>query len=228
MKRYLTSKVGLVSLLLLFLLTTFPNTSILADNNALYCIEHPEECAKEQAPVKDPATEPTIDDSQQAIVGLTAWDYIKTGFALVFVIGLLFALLKFMNRKNRLYSKSQLMKNVGGLSLGQQKSVQLIVVGDRYYLIGVGDDIRLLKEITDRAEIETLTAYYDDIDEKSPAGWIEKMYNRFTEMRKQNSAHTDNESADFSNVFNTRLEEMKEERKRQLGQLTEKERKQDE
>ena len=56
------------------------------------------------------------------------------------------------------------MKNMGGISLGQQKSVQLVVIGNQYYLIGVGDDIRLLKEITDRTEIETLTEYYEEVD----------------------------------------------------------------
>ena len=84
-------------------------------------------------------------------------DYIKTLFALVFVIGLLFGLLKFVNRKNRLYDKNRLMKNMGGISLGQHKSIQLVVIGESYYLIGVGDDIRLLKEITDPDEIDKLS-----------------------------------------------------------------------
>ena len=225
MKHYSPRKIGLIFILLLFFLVIFPNSAILADNNAFFCIENPDQCDEEKAPVVEPIND---EEAEKTPVGLTAWDYIKTGFALVFVIGLLFALLKFINRKNRLYSKSQLMKNVGGISLGQHKSVQLIVVGDRYYLIGVGDDIRLLKEITDRAEIDALTDYYDDIDEKSPAGWIERIFGKIAEIRKQNSGHSDTGSADFSNVFNTRLEEMKEERKRHLSQLTEKERNQDE
>ena len=45
------------------------------------------------------------------------------------------------------------MKNMGGISLGQHKSIQLVVIGETYYLIGVGDDISLLKEITDPEEI---------------------------------------------------------------------------
>ena len=49
------------------------------------------------------------------------------------------------------------MKNMGGISLGQHKSIQLVVIGESYYLIGVGDDIRLLKEITDPDEIDKLS-----------------------------------------------------------------------
>ena len=53
------------------------------------------------------------------------------------------------------------MKNMGGISLGQHKSIQLVVIGESYYLIGVGDDIRLLKEITDPDEIDKLVEFYE-------------------------------------------------------------------
>ena len=54
-------------------------------------------------------------------------------------------LLKFVNRKNRMYQQNRLMKNMGGISLGQHKSIQLVVIGESYYLIGVGDDITSIK-----------------------------------------------------------------------------------
>ena len=58
--------------------------------------------------------------------------------------------------------KIDFMKNMGGISLGQHKSIQLVVIGESYYLIGVGDDIRLLKEITDPAEIDKLIEFYEE------------------------------------------------------------------
>ena len=124
---------------------------------------------------------------------------------MVFVVGLLFALLKFINRKSRLYNKNQLMKNVGGISLGQHKSVQLIVVGNQYYLIGVGDDVRLLKEITDHDEIDKLTEYYEESGESLTEGWFVRIFTWFSEFRKERGGHSNSESTDFSNVFNTRL-----------------------
>ena len=65
------------------------------------------------------------------------------------------------------------MKNMGGISLGQQKSIQLVVIGEAYYLIGVGDDIRLLKEITDTEEINKLVEFYKK--EMPARGWQENM-----------------------------------------------------
>ena len=41
------------------------------------------------------------------------WDYIKTIFALLFVVGLLFGLLKLVNRKNRLYDKNRFHEKYG-------------------------------------------------------------------------------------------------------------------
>lgn len=229
MKYLVTRKNTLIVILLIFLFGTLPNSSTFADDNVLFCIEYPEKCDDDKAPTVEPTPGNEADDSEiSSTVGLSPWDYLKTGFALVFVIGLLFALLKFINRKSRMYNKNQLMKNVGGISLGQHKSVQLIVVGNQYYLIGVGEDIRLLKEITDDDEIDKLTQYYEESSESSTEGWLVRIITWITEFRKERSKPSNSESADFSNVFNTRLEEMKEERKRQISQLTEKERNKDE
>ena len=229
MKYLVTRKNAFIVIFLIFLLGTFPNTSTLADDNVFFCTENPDKCDDDKEPTIEPTQDNDADDAKNSsTVGLSAWDYIKTGFALIFVIGLLFALLKFINRKSRLYNKNQLMKNVGGISLGQHKSVQLIVVGNQYYLIGVGDDVRLLKEITDHDEIDKLTEYYEESGESLTEGWFVRIFTWFSEFRKERGGHSNSESTDFSNVFNTRLEEMKEERKRQISQLTEKERNKDE
>ena len=49
-----------------------------------------------------------------------------------------------------------------GLDLGQGKSVQLLQVGNSLILVGIGEDITVLKEITDPVEIEILTKIYED------------------------------------------------------------------
>ena len=77
-----------------------------------------EDCGQDIENVNE-EDEPAADRSQDgAAVGLSWWDYAKTLLALLFVVGLLLALLKFINRKNRMFDQHRLMKNVGGLSLG--------------------------------------------------------------------------------------------------------------
>lgn len=203
---------------------TSPIQLVSANDNVLDCIENPEKC-EETGPLN-----PGIDveeNEQKSAVGVTAWDYARTIFALVFVVSLLFFLLKFINRRNRMYDKNKLMKNMGGLSLGQHKSVQLINVGNTYYLIGVGEEIRLLKEITDEEEISTLIEYYEEVDGNESTGLLNQLLVKIMSRKTGKTNRTNDGSQDFSNIFNSRLDEVKEERKRRLRQMTEKERDQD-
>lgn len=149
-------------------------------------------------------------------------------FALLFVVGLLFGLLKLVNRKNRLYDKNRFMKNMGGISLGQHKSIQLVTIGESYYLIGVGDDIRLLKEITEPEEIDKLVQFYEGDNGEMATGMLNRVLMKMTGQLKKGQTHQTKESADFGELFKSRLDEMKEERNRQIGRLTEKERNPDE
>ena len=95
-------------------------------------------------------------------VSITAWDYVKMIFALLFVIALLYGLLRFLNKRNRSFQHNQLIQNLGGVGVGQGKSVQLMQVGNSLFLVGIGENINLLKEITDPQEIEELTKIYED------------------------------------------------------------------
>ncbi|WP_252503595.1 flagellar biosynthetic protein FliO [Sporosarcina sp. Marseille-Q4943] len=172
--------------------------------------------------------EPAADRSQDgAAVGLSWWDYTKTLLALLFVVGLLFALLKFINRKNRMFDQHRLMKNVGGLSLGQQKSIQLVVIGDSYYLIGVGDEVRLLKEITDPEEIRALESYFDEDEYQSPTGLVSKLLTMIPQ-NKGDATDDRDQPADFKKMFTSKLDELKAERKKHLNRLAEKESRKDE
>lgn len=156
-------------------------------------------------------------------VGLTVWDYLKTGLALLFVIALIYGMVKVVNTRNRITQHGKLMKNLGGLSLGQQKSVQLIQIGDRFYLIGVGEDVRLLKELTDPDEISRLTAYYADDEEGGQHSPILAILDRLKNA-KRNPYQGQESPEDFRDVFKNKLAEIENERKRKLNQLTEKER----
>jgi len=217
MKQAIVWKVSTLLLIFVISLIVYPLQST-ADGNVFDCIENDKDCEEGITPV----IEDNVDETKPA-VALSVWEYIKVVFALVFVVGLLFFLLKFINRKNRMYDKTRLMKNMGGISLGQHKSVQLVVIAESYYLIGVGEDIRLLKEITDPAEIERLMAFYEEAESGPKTGWLDILLSREKPSKK-----TTDTTSDFSNVFNTRLDEMKEERKRHFDKLTKKERGKDE
>jgi flagellar protein FliO/FliZ len=84
-------------------------------------------------------------------------DYIKMLFSLLFVIALIYVLLRFINKRSRLFGQAQMLDNLGGIPLGANRSVQLIKVGERILVLGVGESIQLLKELEGREEIELLS-----------------------------------------------------------------------
>jgi flagellar protein FliO/FliZ len=221
----------LVALYIIILLVSqLPSASVYADtvsdpNKPVSDLFNKDQEIEKDTDVDVPVTDLTTDE---APVGSSVGDYIKTLFALLFVIGLLFGLLKFVNRKNRLYDKSRFMKNMGGISLGQHKSIQLVVIGGSYYLIGVGNDIRMLKEITDPQEIDKLIEFYDGDTPDSTSGMLNQLLAKVAGKSKKSPYESSEEAPDFSNLFKSRLEEMKEERQRHIGRLTEKERNRDE
>ena len=83
-------------------------------------------------------------------------------FATVFVVGLLYSVLKFVNKKGRLFKSTQLIENLGGTTLGANRSVQLIKIGNRLLLVGVGENIQLLKEIENEQECEQIILEYNN------------------------------------------------------------------
>lgn len=235
MKSTIVQKYMPVFILIIFLVSQFPYASVHADTEP-----DPNKPVSDMFK-KDTETDTSTDKGKDTLtppaenlptdkkdVGSSVGDYIKTLFALVFVLGILFGLLKFVNRKNRLYDKNRLMKNMGGISLGQHKSIQLVVIGESYYLIGVGDDIRLLKEITDPDEIDKLVEYYEGDSSDITNGMLNRILAKVTGKSKSASNVTSEESPGFGNIFQSRLEEMKEERKRHISRLTEKENNRDE
>lgn len=225
---FLKQLLQLSLLLAIMLFLIYPATSY-ANDSVFDCIEDEENCEEEKTNPDESGVPENFDEENEgrSTVGLTAWDYIKTFFALIFVVVLLYGLLKFVNRRSQLHDKNRLMKNMGGLSLGQQKSVQLIVVGNTYYLVGVGEDIRLLKEITDQAEIAALLEHYEEIEEIPFKGPFEKLLGKIMPFQKKEPKKENQQSEEFSEMLNERLSEIKAERKRQIHRLTKKEQSED-
>jgi flagellar protein FliO/FliZ len=152
------------------------------------------------------------EQSDSGTVSLSLWDYLKMIFALLFVVGLLYGLLRFVNKRNLQYQKNRLIQNHGGINLGQHKSVQVLEIGSSFYLVGVGEDITLLKEITDPAEIEKFRKNYEDRETAAPLPYIAEVWESLKGKTGQTKT-TDSESK-FQDVFQQRLKELKDSRKK--------------
>src|SRR5699024_9121544 len=141
------------------LLFTMP--SFAADDNVADCFEAGAECEEIQGTGvhKIELNDDLSDEQEQQETGIAGNEqrstpslfrnFIQMIFALLLVLGLIYVMLKLVNRRQQLFSQTQTLENLGGISVGQNKSIQVIRVGSKMYLVGVGDDVQLLKEIED-------------------------------------------------------------------------------
>ncbi|MGE6378073.1 flagellar biosynthetic protein FliO [Peribacillus muralis] len=147
-------------------------------------------------------------------VGITVWEFLRMIFATIFVVALLYVLLKFINKKNKSYQKANSVESLGGTSLGANRSVQLVKVGGRILVIGVGENIQLLKEIDDPSEYEQLLKDHNDkLDQMlQPSALAMKLKNKW--LKKSES-----EPSSFSSEFKNQLDRMSVSRKKLFKEL---------
>ena len=184
-------------------------------NSVKDCIEHPDTCDQDQLPQK----QETAKNEQPAKVGLNAFDFVKMIFATVFVVGLLYVLLKFINKKSKMYKSTQLVENLGGTALGTNRSIQLIKVGNRILVVGVGENIQLLKEIDDQEEYNQLLANYNEKMEQlvQPSDIVTKVL-----QRRRNEQPEKEQGNQFQSLLKQQLEDITKGRKQLYKEMEKK------
>lgn len=170
---------------------------------------------KEQS---DLLLEETNSDESRSL-GVTIWDFVKMIFATIFVVFLIYFILRFINKRNHGYKNSQIIENIGGTALGANRSIQLIKVGKRLLIVGVGDSIQLIKEIEDEQEYkEILEEYNRKLDQLvQPSDIVTKVKNVIS---SSHSAPKTKES--FSIRLSKELERISSERKEKMDVLEKK------
>ncbi|SES79363.1 FliO/MopB family protein [Anaerobranca gottschalkii] len=78
-------------------------------------------------------------------------------FVLIFlgILVLTYYALRFINKKMSI-SSNNTMEVISGLPLSQNKGIYIIRILTNYYIVGLGDQITLLSQITDEQELEIL------------------------------------------------------------------------
>lgn len=143
-------------------------------------------------------------------VNLGFTDFLQMIFATVFVIGLLYMTLKLINKKSRSYKSSQLIDNLGGTTLGSNRSVQLVKVGNRILVVGVGENIQLLTEIDDEDECQRIVEEFNQRMDQlvQPSDIVTKILEK-TKRATSKKQRTD----EFQFMLKNELKEMNERRK---------------
>ncbi|MGA9289087.1 MAG: flagellar biosynthetic protein FliO [Anaerobacillus sp.] len=170
MRQYIT---GIMTLLLLGFLFVMPLHTMAADDGS----------------VKDWLTEDggdpgNLQDEQPAQVegGNTNIFFllIKLVFYTIVVVGLIYLLIRFLSKRQRKLQHHSVFTPIGGTPLGNNKSVQIVKVGNALYMLGVGDNINLLKEIQDEEEVKHILDTAEE--QQSGFSFINRKQADFQEM----------------------------------------------
>ncbi|MCQ4087200.1 flagellar biosynthetic protein FliO [Saccharibacillus sp. JS10] len=146
-------------------------------------------------------------------------------FVLIAIVALIVFLLRYLGKKNRGWFGGRSVRTLGGVGLGQNKSLQIVEIGGSVYLIGVGENISLIDKISNAEEVEMLIAAL----EQESAGpnitlppWAEKLTSRFRGGSEPSSQTEELDSSSFQQLFESRLKEASD-RRRKVDDLLEKE-----
>lgn len=197
-------------------------------NNSVYdCIGKKEgSCGEEKAGKSGKAGADSKEEQKAGEVGVGFFDFVKMAAALLFVLVLLYGLLKVIGKKSRSYQSSRMLQSFGGLPLGGNRSLQVVKVGGRLFIVGVGENVELLKEINDEQEINQFTAQYEEQLNQTiqPADIISKWVAR---MKKDKPAGSQ-AGKPFKSILKEQLDGLSAERKRMIKKLDSKEKNADE
>ncbi|MGV2941119.1 flagellar biosynthetic protein FliO [Mesobacillus sp. LC4] len=176
------------------------------------CMKKPESCDDGQA---DKTTKQSDDTKSQVGVGFL--DFLRMILATAFVAALIYFLLKFINKKSIMYKSSQLVENLGGTSLGANRSVQIVKAGNKLLIVGVGENIQLLKEIDDPEEYSQVIQEYNNKMEQlvQPSDIV-------TRLLKRAKKDGGNQRSEFSALLKNQLNDMASGRKKMLEEIQKK------
>lgn len=200
------------------LVIVFSVSSISTEAFAMYadeCMKNPNMCQETNTPDAE------AESTESASVSIGALDYIKILFSLAFVLVLLIMVIKFLNKRNLSYQQNTLVRNIGGISVGAQKSVQLLHIGNSVYIVGVGEEVRLLKEVESPEEVQQILAYFEEKQGiASTTPYIAELFSKFKPKKERKEV---SDSQDFNTMFNDRIKGIKQERSDQLERWKEQE-----
>lgn len=176
--------------------------------NVKDCLENSEDCSEPAANETSGEESSNLSDQSSLVI-----DLIKMALALVLVLALIYFLLKFINKRQTLHRQHSL-ENMGGITLGQSKSLQIVRLGSKFYLIGVGDNIELLDEITDQDVIDELIKYSEEKENMS----FNTILKTMTGKKQSKEQHDKPSEHQFKTLFSKELKSLQENRRKLMDQ----------
>lgn len=140
--------------------------------------------------------------------------------SLALVIVLIVIFIKLLGRRNRLMQMNQSIRLLGGTGLGQNKSMQVVELGDTVYVLGVGEDITLIDKISDPEQVALLLSTFDLKERQAASALMPRTWgNWFKQQRAKRHGMnedsydavpdvTEREQHTFHEIFQSKLDQL--------------------
>lgn len=142
--------------------------------------------------------------------------------ALAVIIVMIYATIRFIGKRSQSYQAHRTLQNLGGVPVGSNRSVQLVKVGKSVLVVGVGESIQLLKEITDDEEIEKIIEDNNLLDQQQPLSSLVQWVKQKSAGEGEYFNNSSNKSH-FKSVLERQLTDVKESQKKVHAVIKEKE-----
>ncbi|MBO8171006.1 MAG: flagellar biosynthetic protein FliO [Bacillaceae bacterium] len=165
----------------------------------------------------------SVDTGDSPLTGSQSYDFfslfIKMLVILLFIIVLIYALIRFLSFRKRPFHQGNLLSHLGGISLGANKSVQLVQVGRSLYLLGVGEDVRLIQQIENQDEIDELLSMvkkqHQSAFQISWPSWLKEKLEKMQMIhQKKRENEQDINQDSFQSMLQQKLSEVKSNREK--------------
>lgn len=202
-------------------LFNFTSHAAAKDPTAYDCLENKANCEDD---IKDSGSETELETDQNKTEQLPEFgkssslflSLVKMAFALLLVLALIYLLLKFLRKRNKLFHQVTALENLGGISVGQNKSIQVVRIGTKVFLVGVGENVEMLQEITDEEVKHDLVKKEENEGSPSQVSqWLPSFL-----QRKTNENNGDD---GFKQLFSEELDKLKQNRKKIINRHKQKE-----
>lgn len=165
-------------------------------------------------PITDESTLPI--QGEEGSTGRGLWVFVRMILVLGLVLGLIYLLYRFLKKNSYIASDDdKFLRRAASISLGPGKSVQIVTLIDKAYLVGVSENsINLISEIDDAELINALNLYAD----KTQAASKPKNFSEILDLFMPGSSKSGAESNAFEGGKSDRILNSLKHRTRTLGE----------
>lgn len=146
--------------------------------------------------------------------GGSGWSLLLGIIELLLVMGLvavvIYLLIRFLAQKTNGGRMHPLMRTISVHPLATNRAIHMVLLEDRVYVIGVGEDVTLLDVIADEELVERIKAQSPLSDRPELPAWLPK----WVPVQRKTDPDEDGEASAFSEALQSKLRQLKDQRKK--------------